>query len=270
MKRSSRPAATASAVSAPSVQRNQPTAHAISPRSIPHDETALLKLQPLTRQSCCTHLINQSHPIPDCPDSHRPITLKLSQVHNVDEDPSIVFHARKFDDGSVAASVLLGRNPTTGIQMSSVSRALCELSFSRSDKNNTIAKKDGQSWLVAILSMRKAPGMHAVHIDGVAVDKPLGRTIPIKDGSIISLWGPLGFAYLVQILNRDDAQQKQKAHSKSVSLKRKAVEPPSSSKQLSAHKEIRKRGHQLMVGEQTCSLCMDILIKSTFAYPWCV
>lgn len=174
-----------------------------------------------------------------------------------------MIHARRFQDGSVAASVLLGRNQITGITQSSVSRALCEISFSRREQQVNNNSNSDQSSLVAYLSMRKAPSQHAVHIDGKLVSQPLGRTIPINDGSIISLWGSCTFAYRVQIRNEDIQQHKSDEPPK----KRRATASPSSPKKPSATHEIRKRGHQLMVGEQTCSLCMDILIKSTFAYP---
>jgi hypothetical protein len=213
---------------------------------------------------------------------------------------------------------VLGRRETTGIKLQSVSRALCEVSFSRVSRGGVCSLDDkAVKWespdaaaddaldpaaastdapnkpagVVAYLSMRKAPRQHSVHIDGVSLSEPLGRQIELKDGQIISLWGPLGFAYLVQfgvdpeeenvtikanvkaegtanvkteedtsIINcKDTTNQKSESGD---SLKRKA--PPSPS----PHQEIRKRSHQLMVGEQTCALCMDILIKSTFAYPW--
>ncbi|KAL3795750.1 hypothetical protein HJC23_008237 [Cyclotella cryptica] len=132
--------------------------------------------------------------------------------------------------------------------------------------------------------MRKDPSQHYVHIDGIAVSEPIGLKIPLQDGSIISLWGQTGFAYLVKILcdNQDDQEAKPNNHNVNVKCqhdkvsnqstcqKRRADSPPSppnSPKKPTPHQDIRRRGHQLMVGEQTCSLCMDILIRSTFAYP---
>jgi hypothetical protein len=127
--------------------------------------------------------------------------------------------------------------------------------------------------------MRKAPAQHAVHIDGVPVSEPIGKRITLEDGSIISLYGQTGFAYLVKI-QRDNPNEHDRdaplpnnvnVHVKSISQKRRAdslTSPPNSPKKPTPHQEIRRRGHQLMVGEQTCSLCMDILIRSTFAYPW--
>lgn len=165
-------------------------------------------------------------------------------------------HARKFQDGSVAASVLLGRNERTAIKKTVVSRALCEISFSRRD--SAMNKQNAES-LVAYLSMRKAPNQHAVHIDGRVVTEPLGRTVPIKDGAMISLYGQCTYAYLVQIRNEDMSKSEEPP------AKRRATSP--SPKKPSASRDIQKRGHQLVVGEQTCSLCMEILIKTTFAVP---
>lgn len=249
----------------------------------PRDDTAVLKLIPLNKQDCQMHLRKhqQSSSIPSPDVNHRPIILKLSHVLDVDtvsykSDTASVIHARRFQDGSVAASVLLGRNETTGIKQSSVSRALCEVSFSRSDSNKISGKTlDGsqmtESSLVAYLSMRKAPNQHAVHLDGKIVSEPLGRTIPIRDGSMISLWGAFDFCYLVKIQSEDDTTTTTRnSREEEPPLKKRAKSHQESPEKPSEIQVIRKRAHQLMVGESECAMCMEILIKSTFAIPWYV
>ena len=260
----------------------------------PRYDSAILKLIPLSKHATQTYLRDKStistppNPPQIIKQSHKAIHLKLSHVQNVDEDTpddetTSVIHARRFNDGAVASSVLLGRNKQTGINHSGVSRALCEVSFSRSDAGKSDKNQcDSESQpLVAYLSMRKAPKLHLVHIDGRVVNEPLGRTIPIHHGSVISLRGALEYAYLVQICKDDVTQSTQQparfkndegegSADETSSLKRKADSismstPPK--KNNAPHQEIRKRSHQLMVGEQTCALCMDILIKSTFAIP---
>lgn len=261
------------------------------------NNAAILTLIPISETECASLLQNKnSSPPPEKDRDRRRIVLKLSSKDTDDDSqprsnannpttPSI-HHARKFDDGSVAASVMLGRNEFTGILQTSVSRALCEVSFSRgspesSKKKDNAKRSDDCSSaapFVVSLTMRKAPAQHAVHIDGVVVGEPIGKRIPLEDGSIISLYGQTGFAYLVKII-RDNQNEREalpdnpnvNVNVKPVSQKRRAdslPSPPNSPKKPTPHQEIRRRGHQLMVGEQTCSLCMDILIRSTFAYPW--
>ncbi|KAL7537284.1 hypothetical protein ACHAXR_007715, partial [Thalassiosira sp. AJA248-18] len=113
------------------------------------------------------------------------------------------------------------------------------------------------------------------YLDGELVKKPLGRDFPLANGSIIALYGPSGFAYEVVISQNDKEEDDAGAASPK---KRKAVNPPTTGeqkaspspikeKQPAPHQELRQRAHKLMIGECTCAMCMDILVKSTFAYP---
>ena len=132
------------------------------------------------------------------------IALKLcpanTDIVDLDDDyePERVIHSSKFDDGSVAATVSLGRNNATGIIWTAISRAVCDVSLSTTSSSN----KRGVA--VASLGMRKPAGKHHVYLDGELIDKPLGREIPLQDGSIISLLGPNGMAYQVHIFQSGD------------------------------------------------------------------
>jgi len=255
----------------------------------------------------------------------REITLKLCDsshdVVDVDADDVVekrhVHHARRFHDGSVAASVCLGRNNATGINHRAVSRALIDVSMSRGiregdgtkkevvaldgtdvtdseeqkvDTNNddTKTKKDNskeeQFTPKAFYSLRKPEGSHAVYLDGKEIQQPVGRRCPLQHGQIIGLWGPDNFAYLVDIsMNRESEEEAAKNNNVVGNLKsegedsidivspkkRRVLSPTTSVSRCNptAHEQLRKRAHQLMVGECTCAMCMDILVKSTFAYP---
>jgi len=132
------------------------------------------------------------------------IALKLcpanTDIVDLDDDyePERVIHSSKFDDGSVAATVSLGRNNATGITWTAISREVCDVSLSTTSSSN----KRGVA--VASLGMRKPAGKHHVYLDGELVDKPLGREIPLQNGSIISLLGPNGMAYQVHIFQSGD------------------------------------------------------------------
>ena len=71
--------------------------------------------------------------------------------------------------------------------------------------NDCAANSDNKSGVaVASLGMRKPAGKHHVYLDGELIDKPLGRAIPLQNGSIISLLGPNGLAYQVHIFQSGD------------------------------------------------------------------
>ena len=115
-------------------------------------------------------------------------------------------YSKKYEDGSVEATVPLGRNNTTGINKTFLSRALCNISFGCENNKQQLITAS------AFLSMCKPPGenKHKVHIDGKIVDKSIGEKVPLKHGSIISLYGPTGFAYEVSINNRHEIEEELK------------------------------------------------------------
>mmetsp|Transcript_3655 Transcript_3655/g.7070 ORF Transcript_3655/g.7070 Transcript_3655/m.7070 type:complete len:503 (+) Transcript_3655:73-1581(+) len=333
--------------------------------------TATLRLIPLSREECCTRLeqkgkktslddgLNRGDifsspsviPTATADEYNQPrnhLTLKLCEekhcndiieLHDNDDDhnptPEVVRYAKLYEDGSIAAITHLGRNTTTGIRWTAVSRALCDVSLNRSSStpgtgsgggkkavcmvdlaasppgqtqsqtsSSTISGESqsddgghnkpkhlvhphdaGGEVAAAFLSMRKAPQQHYVFLDGELVAKPLGRELPLPHGSIISLYGPTGFAYEVVISQNDDmetnsmdaaeindgcvvvGETNSKKRKANPSAKTKAESPKRAKRQPQPHQEHRKRAHGLMIGEFTCAMCMDILVKSTFSYP---
>ena len=292
-------------------------------------KTAMLTLAPLSREECRTRLEmkgktsleNPSWIITEGSDEynrHRnKITLKLcssnEDVVDVDDDGldiehDLVRYASQYRDGSIAAIVPLGRNMETNIKYTAVSRALCDVSLTKTspggkrevcmvdlatspgrnieDDDNKlqppIPAGSNETVAAAALSMRKAPGKHAVYIDGELVIRPVGREVPLHHGAIISLYGPTGFAYEVSISQNDNKSKNDNDGDVATSpvrspKRRKANTPESNKKQkckspmkeeeTTPHEQVRHHAHQLMIGECTCAMCMDILVQSVFAYP---
>jgi len=320
---------------------------------------ATLKLIPLSREECRARLERKGEiPTPPLDDPSKPwfpasreaqeafnrprgnLTLKLCKstedIVEVDGDnearedaaaaAGFVQYASQYRDESTAAIVALGRNSTTGIRYTSVSRALCDVSLRRGNKkvctvdlvsspaavglktdpssststvitdtSNDSGANDKKIAAAAFLSMRKPAGNHFVHLDGEIVNKPLGREIALSNGSIISLFGPLSFAYEVAIsqaeytdvkTNSDKSNESGSTWESLSSSPRKRKANPSCDEKIEVpekvevrtqqqqqqiestpHTAIRARAHKLMIGEFTCAMCMDILVKSTFAYP---
>ena len=119
--------------------------------------TATLRLIPLSPEECRARLERKgnarkpsSHEMaspPEASDHPRgPLTLKLCEpkddvveVHDDDDGDGTpagraecVTHASRYRDGSLAAILPLGRNQKTGIKAPMVSRALCDVSLTRS------------------------------------------------------------------------------------------------------------------------------------------
>ena len=247
-------------------------------------------------------------PVEECDRNRNPIKLKLCRITDdivdVDSDiePDTVNYASRYQDGRFAAVVSLGRNRFCGIKWEAISRALCDVSIAMKNTeketlvdlvtnsgmenlaspyqvNDSDAKKsqqslnckNGSNLVVASLAMRKAAGTHAVYLDGDLVKTPIGSEIPLKHGSIISLFGRTGFVYQVQISQNE---KENVPMIKSDSPKRLKVNPPINEqetsveeKQPTARENIRQRAHKAMEAEFTCAMCFDVLVKSTFAYP---
>jgi hypothetical protein len=144
------------------------------------------------------------------------ITLKLcantDDVIDVDDDRAIqnietigsVTYACQYENGSQAAMVSLGRGPTTGIKWSNISRLLCNVSLTNTSDENS----DEPGMAVASLSLCKGTGHHVVYLDGELVK--LGREVPVNNGTIISLFGPTGFAYqatIFQSVNNEETAE---------------------------------------------------------------
>jgi hypothetical protein len=81
--------------------------------------------------------------------------------------------------------VKLGRNDLTNITWTAVSRDLCDISFESN---------------IAYVTMKRVATQHAVHVNGRALNRPVGNKIRLKDSDILSLYGPTGFAYQLDIV----------------------------------------------------------------------
>lgn len=259
--------------------------------------TATLRLIPLNNGECRTLLEKMGKPTTDdknnslllacpveeCNRQRKPIQLKLCSITDdivdVDDDiePDIFNYASRYQDGRFAAVVSLGRNHYTGIQWCAVSRALCDVSLAMKDDT----ERNGPSSAIATLTMRKAPGTHAVYLDGDLVKTSLGCEIPLKHGSIISLFRRTGFPYQVHLFQNDKdtvsatALKKLESPKRLDSPKRQKLNPPIDTPidglveeiQKSSRQSIRERAHKAMESEFTCAMCFDVIVKSTFAYP---
>ena len=192
-----------------------------------------------------------------CKRPRKTITLILPKESNIieldsDEDDdeipvrdenNEVIYSKKYQDGSEAARVPLGRNERTGIdlQWTKISRALCEVSLHKPieggkvvvdlldssddgklksdtsvdyDNNKKPSPKSGNNdKAIASLGMRKSAGEHYVWLDGQLIKAPLGREIEIQDGSILSLFGVTGLSYQIKLYQDDDKKKSPKKKS---------------------------------------------------------
>eukprot|EP00956_Cyclotella_meneghiniana_P017719 scaffold29125_cov64-Cyclotella_meneghiniana.AAC.1 len=103
-----------------------------------------------------------------------------------DEDPRMTIHL------SSGKELIIGRNKSTGIKSEWISRNLCTLSIS--DSSTTAST-------TATLLVKKPQKMHGVHVDGKIVDE--SQKAVLSDGSILSLYGPYGYAYQVEVSMMD-------------------------------------------------------------------
>jgi hypothetical protein len=80
----------------------------------------------------------------------------------------------------------LAGNKFTGIKSDLISRSLCTVTVCCVDKEQ-----------VASVVVHKPPEMHAVHLNGEKINS--SEPMVLSNGSVLSLYGPIGFAYRVQI-----------------------------------------------------------------------
>ncbi|KAL9190387.1 hypothetical protein ACHAXT_007598 [Thalassiosira profunda] len=97
--------------------------------------------------------------------------------------------------GTAGAKSMLGRCKTTGIEWSAVSRKLIEVHVEADPKAIYCSP-------AAYLVMKKPPADHAAFLSGTELNYPLGARVPLKDGDILALYGPTGFAYKVELSRR--------------------------------------------------------------------
>mmetsp|Transcript_12837 Transcript_12837/g.19791 ORF Transcript_12837/g.19791 Transcript_12837/m.19791 type:complete len:591 (+) Transcript_12837:67-1839(+) len=80
--------------------------------------------------------------------------------------------------------VVLGRSGVTGIKSTLISRQLCTLEMK------------GKS---ASITMLKESEQHAIFLNGEPLEGPVGKEFELNDLDILSLYGPVDFAYRVQL-----------------------------------------------------------------------
>ena len=100
---------------------------------------------------------------------------------------------KSVSDTNHQAKIVLGRNRITGIEWGAVSRTLCEVCLTPQhfgeSPNKTMAS-------IVQLTMKKPAQEHALHVNGRKLND---KTKKLKNKDVVSLYGPLGFAYLVEI-----------------------------------------------------------------------
>ena len=95
--------------------------------------------------------------------------------------------------------VKLGRNITTGIEDSFISRDVCSINLNKSRSGSVCAfLKMSMPHEIIDGDGGKRYG-HAVHLNGKHLDIAIGVERELYSGDILSLFGPLGFAYKVKL-----------------------------------------------------------------------
>jgi hypothetical protein len=131
-----------------------------------------LNLIPMTRLDCQKALLANkiTYPEPEYLVAGGPSEYDITRATIMLEDKEVV---------------KLGRNDLTNIKWSAVSRELCVVFFDSS---------------IAYVTMTKVAAQHAVFLNGSALNRPVGINIPLKDSDILSLYGPTGFAYQLNLV----------------------------------------------------------------------
>lgn len=162
----------------------------VDPPSSSVETTWTLKLLPMSREAAAEALTKKGIRVPTDPNylvtakkneygiPRKTITMSVSTLEKTEK-------------------VVLGRNKSTGIQWSTVSRQLCEINMV-SPKLEDTAVGPSISTKVSI-SMLLKPGDHALYHNGIELEVPVGVKTTIKDKDIICLYGPTGFAYRVEL-----------------------------------------------------------------------
>ena len=99
----------------------------------------------------------------------------------------IVCNAMTHANGLFSSRFTLGRSEPLGIVWTALSRTACDVELSHNKEDKIIAEVQN-------------PKQKFVHVDGkVLIDIP-GKKMKLQQGSIISLYGPVGFSYKVDLL----------------------------------------------------------------------
>ena len=113
----------------------------------------------------------------------------LSPVPEKDENTvrKTITLEKKEEDVAGLYNLTLGRSSTTAIKSTLISRSLCTVSMPKGDA------------ATASVAMLKEPDGHAVFLNGDPLNEPAGKEIKLRHDDILSLYGPVGFAYRVQL-----------------------------------------------------------------------
>ena len=203
--------------------------------------------------------------------------IELDSDEDDDEIPvrdenNEVIYSKKYQDGSEAARVSLGRSSkTTGIEWKKISRTICEVSLHKpieggskvvidlldsadngklksdtsvdDDNNKKPSPKSGNNdKAIASLGMRKSAGDHYVWLDGQLIKAPLGREIEIQDGSILSLFGVTGLSYQIKLYQDGDKKKSPKKQSpKKQSPKKRKLNTPTKNEETPVKEEMQQQ-----------------------------
>jgi len=179
----------------------------ITPDSSEHHE---LTLTPISEHQCKETLKNElgvsatpdeehKEKLEDGKKQHPPLMLKLpvnipdssieDEEGNEEEDASpVVKYCRYNDENKVSVIMKLGRVAVFGVNNRYVSRNFCFLELDSNAEACVIMCKDVEKRML--------------HINGRPVTQPAGEKIQLRNGSVLSLIGPTGLAYRVEIRSK--------------------------------------------------------------------
>jgi hypothetical protein len=147
---------------------------------------ARLAMIPLNRDECASALntlMGCPHEEPDylapIPEKDQNTVRKTIVLEEKDDANS---HTISLDN------VTLGRSSVTGIRSTLISRQLCTVAM----------EVEGKSARASI-TMLKESKYHAVFLNGEPLERPVGKELELVDQDILSLYGPVDFAYRIQL-----------------------------------------------------------------------
>jgi len=174
------------------------------------------------------------------------------------EDSGIIVHAKRKDgDGPLVCNFILGRRHETGIFFSCISRSCCRV---------ILRQSGGQ--VVAELTMNIIRKKHKCHLNGKQVESSIGEAAVLSDGDILSLHGPYGFAYRVEITTTATTCESNLA-SPSPKKKLKSDAPPKDdeSKREVVHQDVANEARKNQLKDFECPFCYCIIVKAAVAQP---
>ena len=141
------------------------------------------------------------------------------------EDFGIIVHAKRKDgDGPLVCNFILGRGLATRINWPAISRSCCGVMLRQSE---------GQ--VVAELTMNNIRSKNHCHLNGKQVESSIGEANALSDGDILSLYGPYGFAYRVEITTTANTRESNTA---SPSPKKKLKSDPLKRERQVVHQDV--------------------------------